>query len=242
MSSCKNCNEQVNWNFCPNCGQPAKLKRIDKHYIIGEIGNFMFAKKGMIYTTKRVLLSPGKSVRQFLAEDRYRFVKPITFLFLTSLIYALINHFFNISTEDYYQQIDEFEGSTISLIFNWMLIDYPGYSGIITGLFIAFWIKIFFRKADYNIFEIFILICFVSGVTTLFISVVAIIQGITHLKLLQISSYIASIYLIWAIGHFYDKKKVVNYIKAFLSYILGSFILGIIIVIVGTLIDIIIRQ
>ena len=237
MNKCNNCNEYINGNYCSNCGQPAKLRRIDMYYMIQEFGDFFFANKGLLYTIKKVFVSPGESVRQFITEDRHRFVKPITFLFITSLIYTLINYLFNLRAEDFYQQSDVLKGSTVSLIINWMLIEYPGYSGIITGLFIAFWIKIFFKKAGYNLFEIFILLCFVTGITTLFISIVAIIQGITHLKLLQISSYIGAIYLIWAIGHFYDKKKAASYIKAFLSYILGSFILGILIGIVGTLID-----
>ena len=242
MNSCKNCNEPIHGNYCSNCGQPAKLKRIDRHYIVHEIGDFLFANKGMIYTVKKVLISPGDSVRRFIAEDRHRFIKPITFLFITSLIYALVNHFFNIVAEDYYQQSDVFEDSTISLIFNWMLIEYPGYSGIITGLFMAFWIKIFFRKAGYNLFEIFVLLCFVTGITTLFISVVAVVQGVTHLKLLQISSYILVIYFVWAIGQFFDKKKASSYIKVFLSYMLGSLILGILIGVVGTFIDLVIKQ
>ena len=236
INICKYCNEQINGNYCSNCGKPAILKRIDGHYIIQEIGDFFIANKGMLYTIKKVLISPGKSIRQFISEDRYRFVKPVTFIFITSLVYTFVNQIFSLGAGDYYQQSDVL-AETVNLIFNWMLIEYPGYSGIIIGLFMAFWIKIFFRKYDCNIFEIFILICFLTGVTTLFISVVAIIQGITHLKLLQISSYLVAIYVIWAIGNFYDKKKVGSYLKAFLSYLLGSFVLGIIITIVGTIID-----
>ena len=242
MNSCKNCNEPVNGNYCSNCGRPATLKRVDGQYIIQEIGDFLFANKGMLYTIKRVLISPGESVREFITEDRYRFVKPITFVFVTSLIYMLVNYLFGIGVEDYYQPPDGMEDfTTVNLILNWMLIEYPGYAGIITGLFMAFWIKIFFRKSGYNLFEIFILLCFVTGITTLFISVVTIIQGITYLKLIEISSYVGMIYLFWAIGQFFDKKKAGSYIKAFLSFMLGSSIMGILIVIVGVLIDIIIK-
>jgi len=241
MNSCKVCNEPVSGNYCSNCGHPVKLKKIDGHYIIHEITDFMFANKGMIYTIKRVLIRPGESVRQFINEDRHRFVKPITFIFITSLFYALVNHFFNIRAEDYYLQQEDFEGSSISVIFHWMLIEYPGYSTIFTGLFMAFWIKIFFRKAGYNIFEIFILLCFVTGITTLFTSIAAFIQGATHLKLIEISTYIMLIYYIWAIGQFFDKKKVASYVKTLLSYFLGSLVLGILIYIIGSIIDIVIN-
>jgi hypothetical protein len=240
-TTCKNCKCTINKNFCPNCGHPAILRRIDKHYLIHEIRDFFFANKGMIYTIKKVFVSPGESVRRFIVEDRHRFVKPITFLFITSLIYTFVNYLFNIGSEDYHQQSAIVEGSTAHLIFDWMLIKYPGYSSIITGLFMAFWVKIFFRKAGYNFFEIFILLCFLTGVTTLYMSIVAIVQGITHWNLLQIAGYTGIVYLVWAIGQFFDKKKVKSYVKAFLSYILGTLVLGILIGIIGELIDVIIK-
>jgi hypothetical protein len=241
MNSCKNCKEPVDWNYCPNCGQPAELKKIDKQYIIQELGDFFLANRGLIYTVKRVLISPGESVKRFLTEDRYRFVKPITFLFIASLIYTLVNHLFSLSAEDYHMQSDVFsEDSTAGLIMSWMTIDYPGYANIIAGLFVAFWIKLFFKKSGYNLFVIFILICFTTGVATLFTSFAAIIQGVTHLKLIPVSTYAGIIYIIWAIGQFFDRKKAASYIKAFLSFILGSLVLGLIVIIVGVLIDVLI--
>jgi hypothetical protein len=102
----------------------------------------------------------------------------------------------------------------------------------------SFWIKLFFKKSGYNIFEIFSLICFVSGVTTLFLSIVAIIQGLKDLSLVQNATYLAAIYYVWAVEQFFGQKKIGNYIKAILSFFFGSLVLGVIIGIVGTLIDI----
>ena len=238
MNSCKNCNEPIVGNFCSNCGQPAKLKRIDKYYIIQELGGFFFANKGMIYTIKKILINPGDSVRRFITEDRYRFVKPITFLFVSSLIYVITSSLFNVSIQDY---MDFDEGTIVSFVMTW-LIEHPGYMNIIVGMFMAFFIKIFFKKAGYNIFEIFILMCFVCGMTTLFDSVGAIIQGITHLKFIQISIFISFTYSTWAIAQFFDRKKVASYIKAFLSYILGMLVFGFLIGVVGAIIDIIIKH
>ncbi|MCL2073022.1 MAG: DUF3667 domain-containing protein [Marinilabiliaceae bacterium] len=242
MISCKKCNEQVIGNYCSNCGYPSKLKKIDGQYLINEIVDFFFASRGMLYTINKMLLNPGDSVRRFITEDRYRFVKPITFVVITSLIYTLVNYIFNISANDYYQQSDELVGSTAGLIINWMLIEYVGYANLITGFFVAFCVKLCFKKASYNIYEIFILLCFVTGITNLFISIAAIIQGITHISLIQISTYIGIFYFTWAIGQFFDRKKAKSYIKALLSFILGSFIFGILIGIVGTIIDVIIKS
>ncbi len=238
MNNCKNCNELINGNYCSNCGQPAQLKRIDRTYIISEIGDFLFAHKGMIYTIKNVLISPGESIRRFITEDRYRFVKPITFLFITSLVYTLACHLFHIDAKDFYTQQPEIEYPTVNLFTNWM-IEYQGYTNIISGLFMAFWLKLFFRKSGYNIFEIFILFCFISGISALFFTVTTILQGLTQLHLMNISALIVTIYYAWAIGQFFDKKKAAGYIKALLSCILGFLIFGFLITFVGILIDIV---
>lgn len=238
MDNCKNCNSPINGNYCSNCGQPAELKRIDGHYIISEIGDFLFANKGMVYTIKNVIINPGKSVRRFITEDRYRFVKPITFLFITSLVYTLACHFFHIDANDFYMQQPEIESPTINLFINWML-EYQGYTNIISGLFMAFWLKLFFRKSGYNIFEIFILFCFISGISSLFFTVTTMLQGLTQFHLMSISALIVIIYYAWAIGQFFDEKKAASYIKAFLSCILGFLIFGLLLTLIGIIIDII---
>ena len=240
MENCKNCNEPVNGNFCANCGQPVKLKRIDKYYIIQEIGDFLFAHKGMVYTIKKLLISPGDSVRQFLIEDRYRLVKPIAFLFITSLVYTLVCHYLQINAKDFYMEQPEIEYPTANLLINWM-IDYQGYSSIITGLFIALWVKLFFRKSGYNLFEIFVLICFISGMASLFFSVTMIIQGLTHFNLIHISAFIAMIYNTWAIGQFFDKRKVKSYIKAALSCVLGTLVFSFLVSFIAIFIDVVIN-
>jgi hypothetical protein len=238
MNTCRNCNETVNWNYCPNCGQPVKLKRIDGQYLIQEIGDFFFANKGMLYTIKKVLMSPGESVSRFITEDRYRFVKPITFLFITSLVYSFVCYLFHIGVEDFYLQPlpEEMELPTFTLMMNW-ISNYSGYTSIISGFFVAFLIKLFFRKSGYNLFEIFILLCFASGITALFSSVVVIFQSIANLKLIHLTALISMIYFAWAIGQFFNRKKAGSYIKAFIACILGYLIFGFLVAFIAIFID-----
>jgi len=230
MNSCKNCKEPVDWDYCPKCGQPAKLKRIDHNYIIHELGDFFYANKGMVYTIRKVLVSPGDSVREFLTEGRHRFIKPITFLFLTTLVYALVSHLFSIGMEEL--SPIKIEGYTLGTFVSW-IIENPRYSITMMAVFVALWVKILFRKAGNNFFETFILMCFVTGITTLIDGVGVIIQEITNFKAVQISSNIGLIFSTWAIGQFFDRKKVSSYAKAILSYILGALTLGILVVVVG---------
>jgi hypothetical protein len=241
INNCKNCKEPITGNYCSNCGQPAKLKRVDRHYIIHEIGDVFGANKGFFYTLKRMLTNPGESVRHFIIEERYRFFKPVSFVFLTSLIYSFICHFFQIRAEDFYLQQPDMEFPTVTLFINWMT-DYQGYTAIMSGFFMAFWIKLFFRKSGYNIFEVFILLCFLAGVSSLFSSIVVIVQGYTYIKLIHISILPLMIYHIWATAQFFDKKKAINYLKAFLSYILGYWVFGFLVACIAIFIDIVIRK
>jgi hypothetical protein len=138
-----------------------------------------------------------------------------------------VNPFFDIGVEGL---------PTAIFIFSWMTENFA-YSGILTGFFMAFGIKIFFRKADYNLFEIFVLICFVSGISTIFLSLVTILQNVTHLNLMGISSIITLVYFIWATGQFFGMKKAGSYIKSLLSYFFGMLMFTSIIVLVSFLID-----
>ena len=239
MNNCKKCNEPVNGNYCSNCGQPAKLKRIDKHYIVQEIASAFHAERGMLYSIKKMLLSPGKSISQYINEDRSRYVKPITYLIINSLVFTLVSNFFQIDA-NYFMQQSDMEFPTLNLFINWM-IDYHGHSSIISGFFVAFWIRLFFRKSGYNLFEIFILLCFISGTSALFFSVAIILRDLTHLNSIYIPTLIALIYSAWATGQFFDRKKAASYIKAFLSFILGAYTFGLLVTCVGVFIDMVIK-
>jgi hypothetical protein len=237
--NCKNCNTEVNLNYCTNCGQAVKLKRINGHYIIHEIEHVLHFERGILFTIRELLTRPGESVRHFVNENRSRLVKPIIFIIVASLIYTLINHFFHI--EDGYIKFDETKKTATGLIFKWVK-DHYGYANIIMGMFIALWLKLFFRKHDYNFFEILILLCFVMGMGMLIYAVLAFIQGITHFNLMTVAGVIGIAYSIWAIGQFFDKKKPVSYVKAFVSYMLGMITFWLSAFLLGTSIDWIIKQ
>jgi hypothetical protein len=237
--NCKNCNTEVTLNYCPNCGQPKQLKRINGHYIIHEIEHVLHFEKGILYTIRELLTNPGKNVQQFITENRNRLVKPIIFIIITSLIYSVINHFFHI--EDGYVNYSETKASATSAIFNWVQQHY-GYANIIMGVFIAAWVKLFFRKYQYNFFEILILLCFVMGMGMLIFSVFGIIQGLTHFNLMQVAGIAGFVYSAWAIGQFFDKKKIINYVKAFFAYLLGFITFALSILLTGSLVDMIIKK
>ncbi|MFA6085768.1 MAG: DUF3667 domain-containing protein [Mucilaginibacter sp.] len=196
-------------------------------------------EKGIFYTIKELLIRPGQNVREFITEDRSRLVKPIIFIIITSLIYTVINNLFHI--EEGYVNFNGTKQSATTLIFNWVQNHY-GYANIIMGVYIAFWAKLFYRKYDYNFFEILILLCFVMGMGMLIFSVFALFEGLTKLNLMKISGMIGLTYCTWAIGQFFNQKKVVNYLKALISYVLGMLTFFISATLLGLFIDVFIKH
>lgn len=237
--NCKNCDTEVTQNYCPNCGQPAQLKRINGHYIAHEIEHVLHFERGILYTVRELLTNPGENVRHYISENRSRLVKPIIFIVVTSLLYSISTQFFHI--KDGYVNFEDDKESTTKLIFGWIQGHY-GYANILMGVPIALWTKLFFRKYGYNFFEILILLCFIMGMGMLIIAVFAIIQGLTHIYLMGFSGVLTIVYITWAIGQFFDKRKVASYLKAFAAYALGLGIFYLLVFMMGDIVDSIIKH
>jgi Protein of unknown function (DUF3667) len=235
-ATCTSCNQDIPENYCTKCGEPARLKRIDWHYVQHEIEHVLHLEKGIFYTVKELLIRPGQTIHNFISSDRSRLVKPVMFLIITSLIYTLVNHFFHI--EEGYFNFDQTKTTAINPINEWIQSHY-GYANIILGVFLALWLKLFFRKYAYNFFELLILLCFLQGMGMLMFAIFAAIEGLTHTHLLQYSGMLFIVYFSWAVGQFFEKSKYINYLKALGVYIIGIITFTVCILILGLLIYII---
>lgn len=213
------------------------LERIDGKYMWNEISRVLNFEKGLFYTIRELLIRPGKTVREFILKDRNRIVKPIIFIIISSLIYSILRQFLNF--KDGYIYYDNSIETTSMSIFGWIQDNY-GYGNLIMGIFITLWTKILFRKYNYNFYEILILLCFVMGIGMLILAIFGTIEVLTGLKILQFGGMLFIVYSTWAIGQFFDRKKVSSYFKSFASYFLGMITFTIGIFIIGKIVDLII--
>ncbi|MEA5461123.1 DUF3667 domain-containing protein [Arcicella sp. LKC2W] len=230
----------INGNYCSKCEESLELPRIDGHYMLHEIQHIIHFEKGIFYTIKELLLRPGQNVKMFITKNRSRLIKPVVFIIITSLIYTIINNIFHIESgyinfEDT-NNVNNSSQSSIGGIFNWIQ-DHYGYANIVVGMFIAFWLRLFFKKYDYNFFEILILLCFVMGIDMLLFAIFAILEGLTHFHLMQISGFIGIAYSTWAIGQFFDEYNLVSYIKSFFAYSIGMLTFSFSALLLGGVID-----
>jgi hypothetical protein len=244
MINCKNCYTPLkpNENFCPNCGQPVTVKRIDSHYISHEIFHLLHFEKGLFYTLKQLTTKPGHSIREFIKVDRTKHMKPIAFLILTSLLFTLMAHLFHV--DQIYNEKEKlmFNESSVADIQHWVQTHY-GYANIIMGGFIALFVKLLFRKYQYNFFEISVLLCFVMGQGMFLLTIQTLFVGVLNEGVYKaILSIVSLAYPTWAIGQFFDGKKVMSYVKAFLAYLLGYSLFYIAVILVGLTMDLILKS
>jgi hypothetical protein len=205
--------------------QKQGIKRIDAEYISHEIQHLLHFDKGFPYTFKELLIRPGKAVREYLRENREKYVKPIVFLVFSAVIYTFLIHLFHIDV-----LIFNIKGlgttqwgnnDNIEAINSW-IDSHLGYSALIIGFFMALWTKIFFYKKGYNIFEIFVLLSYIFGVFFISVLLLLLIGKLTGLFIIaQVGIYLVQVYFVWAIGQFFGEKNLLNYIKSFICLFLG---------------------
>lgn len=233
---CEQCQSKFMGNFCSNCGSAQTLKRIDGAFILSEILSVLNFDKGILYTIRALLTEPGKNIREFMHKDRSRLVKPIFFVIICSVLYTAIQQFMHF--EDKYVSVTGFGESVTASIFEWIQNNY-GYGNILMAIFIAFWIKVFFKKYNYNFFEILTLLCFVMGMGMLIYSIFGATESLSNLKVLPLGGLVGFVYASWAIGGFFDEHKKLNLLKGFLSYLLGMLSFTFVALIIGVVIDLI---
>lgn len=240
MINCTNCNNQITENFCPKCGQQAVLKRINGHYIFHEIFHLFHLEKGFLYNVKELLIRPANSIREFILENRNKHMKPIGFLIFSAVFYTFVYHYFKpVKIED--SADSYFKGSHVEVIQHWVDTHF-GYTFILTSFFIAVWIKLFFKKYGYNFFEIMTLLCFISGQGMLIIGLLLPFhsffnQNINNVLLISTTMLYPTI----VIGQFFDKTKVISYVKAFIAYILGKVLFLFSVIGLGLMVDFIVK-
>lgn len=86
--NCLNCGTQVEGaNFCSECGQPNDTRRLTFLELIGESLSNFFAIDGRVFrTVGGVLLRPGGVAQDFRKGKRMRYMNPVRFYFLSSVL------------------------------------------------------------------------------------------------------------------------------------------------------------
>lgn len=153
---CKNCSNEIELNFCGNCGQK-KAKRIDRKYIKDEIQyTVLHMNKGFFYSIKTILKAPGKTAREFLDGNRVNHYKPLLLVFVIAGISAFLTNVFIPHPEEivnaYYQKNNIKTPFNVNSFYTFFF-KFHALIMLLSVPFIAFFTWISFKKWGYNYYE-----------------------------------------------------------------------------------------
>jgi Protein of unknown function (DUF3667) len=146
MSTCKNCNYAIpTYKYCPNCGQITDVPRITRKMMWRELLRvYLNIDKGLLFTLQQALTRPGLAPKDYVNGKRIIFIKPLTFIAISSALCTAAVQKYPIDFDPYFH-VREIPGSLIKFIF-W-------------GTILC---KIFIKDKRYNFWEVLTLHVFSS--------------------------------------------------------------------------------
>jgi len=99
--NCLDCVAALTDRFCAHCGQPANTHRITlKHLLLHDLPHSIWhIDKGIAYTFWQMLTRPGLTIRGYLAGQRTRQFRPVSYLLLLVGLAALLMSAFHLDLQ-----------------------------------------------------------------------------------------------------------------------------------------------
>ena len=161
-----------------NTGRPKRitLKNIGENLL--EILNF---ERGIFYTIRGLALTPGKTIRHYLYEDRKKMVQPLKFLVIAGIINSILSFFVGDMLPDMSKGLVEFfEEFSLPLFcepklagqkFQSFVANYQGLLVVFSLPVIAGLTFLVFRKSDFNYAEHIVISAYLFGFNNLLASI-----------------------------------------------------------------------
>ena len=90
MTECRNCGNEGQGNYCPNCGQVLEAKRITLQHLLHEVAHtFWHFEKGFLFTLKELGRQPGNMQKKYLSGLRLNYQKPFPLFAISGSMCAL---------------------------------------------------------------------------------------------------------------------------------------------------------
>ncbi|NVO33084.1 MULTISPECIES: DUF3667 domain-containing protein [Hymenobacter] len=99
--ACLDCGAALSDRFCAHCGQPADTHRITlKHLLLHDLPHSVWhVDKGLAFTFWQLLTRPGLTIRGYLAGQRTRQFRPVSYLLLLVGLSALVMSAFQVDLQ-----------------------------------------------------------------------------------------------------------------------------------------------
>ena len=201
LQTCKACGSSGAGNFCANCGQTFKTKRITLKGLLHDVFHFFtHLEKGFGYTAKQLAIAPGKMQREYVEGVRSRYQKPFSMFFICASVNALVRYWIFESLFKFYHWGNPIEAN---FFHQYMVLLYT----ILMPLIILItWL--FFFNAKYNYAETGVLQLYLFSFIFLAVTVIAFTKFIWHdLDTAKIELPVILVYSTITCINFYNKNN-----------------------------------
>jgi hypothetical protein len=193
-TTCLNCGAEIQHEFCPYCGQKEDVEKLNWHSFVHEIAHFFtHIEKGFLNTSFKLLIKPGRVIREYLEGKRKKYHKPVSFFLIWAAIRLAI--YSAVSGLMHYANLRKFKEEDAYLVhynqvFGLLLIP-------IQTLFI--WMIVGRRKLNY--FETFIATLYGSAIIEMLIAFQIFFVGLVLQQNFLTNAFVIEVqlvYLIWS--------------------------------------------
>lgn len=228
--NCKNCNKQIEDNFCAHCGQNTKVDKLNLPNFLTELSDSVFqVNRGLFYTIKKLFTKPGHTIREFLEGKRKEHFKPIAFVLTLSTVYFIVSQISDHPTliDDFISGISnggEERGlsTNSSPILKWLSDNYA-YTALLLLPIFSFASYLSFLGSGQNYLEHIVINSYITGQQAIFYSFCMVIGVlIKNEDIMVLVAVITSvIFTFWAFSQLYSNSKRIKIaLRLLLAYIL----------------------
>ncbi|HEX8369469.1 MAG TPA: DUF3667 domain-containing protein [Pyrinomonadaceae bacterium] len=221
MTTCLNCSNAFEGNFCNECGQKAATHRFTMHEWLHEIPHSIFhVDGGFFYTLKNLCLRPGKMMREYVEGRRKIYFSPFLYLLIWCGIFIVINHFVSDATAAK-KEITDLKSAGAYLVANY-------YKVLIVAMILPMSLSSFliFYRSGFNFAEHLVLSAFITAqliigdVVVYSVAAINFTQGKTQI-LLVLNLLLKFPFWIWAYWQFFKpKNRLVGALQVFATIFL----------------------
>ena len=105
---CRTCGEEYQGNYCPRCGQSAKIGRYSfKNALLLFFDVWGMGNRGMFRTLRDLVLRPGYMIRDYISGMQMAYFPPFKLLFLMTAFLLVIQSGVNLKGENYFESDKE---------------------------------------------------------------------------------------------------------------------------------------
>lgn len=92
METCSNCGNKFTGKYCHNCGQ-GKVKRLEVKTILHDVTHgILHWENSFLKTCRHLILSPGRTVKEYIAGKRRSYIKPFTYFIFIQTVFVIVFH------------------------------------------------------------------------------------------------------------------------------------------------------